>query len=130
MEGRRRGEDFHKTNICPEEQKIGKRVAVGEAGRHLLPQVVRHMAEKLISPFFIIPSSSFIHGRNLKRFLNTINHLEATYISQDWTGLNAGILLSTPLLIKILEGCLRHSASIQCSSSSLSSLYIGKSSPG
>jgi len=140
-------------NFTAEEQKVGKRVAVGEAGRHLLLQVVRHLAEKLASEyhlFFIVPSSSFIHGRNLERFLNTIDQLQPTYIGQKTglgssCGLKAGILLSKPLLLKAkshmdwcfrnanshspsqnLEGCLSHSASIQCSSSSPSSLYISQ----
>ena len=94
------------------------------------------MAEKLSSEyhlFFIIPSSSFIHGRNLERFeqeaqfwptlqfylflvqqnfdnlprfLNTIDHLEPTYIGQKTglgsnCGIKAGILLSRPLLLKV-----------------------------
>ena len=45
---------------------------------------------------------------HLSRFLNTINHLEPTYIGQKTglgssCGLKAGILLSTPLLIKVNE---------------------------
>ena len=61
--------------------------------------MVRHLAEKLASEyhlFFILPSSSFIHGRNLERFeflKNAPNHIS----NLNWTQ-SATVLGQIPIL--------------------------------